>query len=142
MGIVHIDRSPVPGLPDQFQTDPTRLRQILVNLMGNAIKFTEQGEVRLVVRGVPGETSYLNFEVHDTGIGMTGEQLGKLFQPFTQADGSTTRKFGGTGLGLAFCREVIEAHKGKMRVASTVGQGTSFTLMLPLARAAESRKSA
>ncbi len=118
------------SLPEQFQTDPTRLRQILVNLMGNAIKFTEQGEVRLVVRGVPGETSYLNFEVHDTGIGMTGEQLGKLFQPFTQADGSTTRKFGGTGLGLSISKRLSELLGGTLTVCSAPGKGSVFTLSI------------
>jgi PAS domain S-box-containing protein len=118
------------SLPNQFQTDPTRLRQILVNLMGNAIKFTEHGEVRLVVRGVPGETSYLNFEVHDTGIGMTGEQLGRLFQPFTQADGSTTRKFGGTGLGLSISKRLSELLGGTLTVCSAPGKGSVFTLSI------------
>jgi PAS domain S-box-containing protein len=118
------------ALPEQFQTDPTRLRQILVNLMGNAIKFTEQGEVRLVVRGVPGETSYLNFEVHDTGIGMTSQQLGKLFQPFVQADGSTTRKFGGTGLGLSISKRLSELLGGTLTVCSAPGKGSVFTLSI------------
>ncbi len=118
------------SLPDQFQTDPTRLRQILVNLMSNAIKFTEHGEVRLVVRGVPGETSFLNFEVHDTGIGMTGEQLGRLFQPFTQADGSTTRKFGGTGLGLSISKRLAELLGGTLTVCSAPGKGSVFTLSI------------
>jgi len=118
------------SLPAQIQTDPTRLRQILVNLMGNAIKFTEQGEVRLVVRGITGETSYLNFEVHDTGIGMTGEQLSRLFQPFTQADGSTTRKFGGTGLGLSISKRLSELLGGTLTVCSAPGKGSVFTLSI------------
>ncbi len=118
------------SLPEQIQTDPTRLRQILVNLIGNAIKFTEQGEIRFVVRGVPGETSFLNFEVHDTGIGMSSEQLGKLFQPFSQADSSTTRKFGGTGLGLSISKRLAELLGGTLTVCSAPGKGSVFTLSI------------
>ena len=90
-------------LPETVLTDPLRLRQILVNLLGNAIKFTEQGEVRLGVRLVPGKGTvpFLCFDVTDTGIGMSDEEIGKLFQPFTQADSSIARRYGGTGLGLA-----------------------------------------
>jgi signal transduction histidine kinase len=96
------------AMPKQVETDPTRLRQILINLVGNAIKFTEKGHIALTVQFVPdGETGpELQFSTTDTGIGMTTEMISKLFQPFTQADNSTTRKFGGTGLGLTISRRL------------------------------------
>jgi signal transduction histidine kinase/HPt (histidine-containing phosphotransfer) domain-containing protein len=116
-------------IPQTIRTDPTRLRQILINLTGNAIKFTESGGVRITAKlltegGVP----RLQFDVVDTGIGLTADQLGGLFQPFTQADASTTRRFGGTGLGLTISKRLAEMLGGGIEVASTPGAGSSFTL--------------
>jgi signal transduction histidine kinase/ActR/RegA family two-component response regulator len=167
-------------IPEVIYSDPTRLRQILINLLGNAIKFTDTGEVRLVVRLVNGLTdrppkgprcqdrhgcarletkakdtadtavlpdnqpghrlpktenpppveSYLQFDVIDTGIGMTREELARLFQPFTQADTSTTRRFGGTGLGLTISRRLARNLGGDITVASVPGKGSCFRLSI------------
>ncbi len=123
-------------LPPRVRGDPTRLRQVLVNLVGNALKFTQKGEVALSVaadaatdRGVA-----LHFEVRDTGIGMSKDTVGRLFSPFTQADSSTTRKYGGTGLGLAITRQLVSLMGGEINVMSEEGQGSSFffTLSLPI----------
>ncbi len=117
-------------LPNQIHTDPTRLRQILINLLGNAIKFTHEGEVRLTVRAeriAPGETS-LVMEVADTGIGMSAAQMAALFRPFTQADSSTTRRFGGTGLGLTISRRLANMLGGDITVRSEPGKGSCFVL--------------
>ena len=111
-----------------LRTDGVKVRQCLLNLLSNASKFTEGGEVRLgVARGGGG----LAFRVSDTGIGMTEEQLGRLFQRFTQADETTTRKFGGTGLGLALTRAFADLLGGSVAVESAFGTGTTFTLTLP-----------
>jgi PAS domain S-box-containing protein len=117
-----------PNLPPAFLSDPVRLSQILLNLLSNAVKFTAQGEVRLSVRP---EGEQLVFSVLDTGIGMTPEQLERLFQPFEQADSSTTRKYGGTGLGLNISRRLAEMMGGDIGVSSVSGQGSTFTLRLP-----------
>ena len=117
-------------IPATITTDPTRLRQILVNLLSNAIKFTEQGEVKLTVRcdnSNPRQPA-LWFDVSDTGIGITREQMTKLFTPFTQADASTTRKFGGTGLGLTLCKRLCEFLHGEIRVTSVPNEGTTFSV--------------
>ena len=114
-------------IPETIRTDPTRLRQMLLNLTANAIKFTEAGVVRLITRFVPGDSPCLRFDVVDTGIGMTPEQVAQLFQPFTQADTSTTRKHGGTGLGLAITLRLAELLGGSVTVADTApGVGTRF----------------
>jgi len=117
-------------IPDKIQSDPTRLRQIIINLLGNAIKFTEVGEVRLVVRVLrPDSTKpQLQIECIDTGMGMSEQQLEKLFQPFVQADTSTTRKFGGTGLGLTICKRLAEMLGGEISVASEMDNGSTFTV--------------
>ena len=114
-------------IPKTVQSDPTRLRQVLMNLVGNAIKFTARGRVEVLVRF---EATKLSFEVADTGIGMTDEQVGRLFQPFEQADTSTTRQFGGSGLGLVISRRLAEMLGATIGVASIPGRGTSFTLTL------------
>ncbi len=120
-------------VPPILRGDPGRFRQILMNLVGNAIKFTEVGEVSVQV--FPEKQSeqeiILQIQVSDTGIGLTSEQQAKLFQPFTQADGSTTRKFGGTGLGLAISKQLAEAMNGSIAVTSQPGDGSCFSVRLP-----------
>jgi signal transduction histidine kinase len=118
------------GVVGVWRGDSVRLRQILYNLVSNAVKFTEQGEVRLTIsKGGPGE---LLFSVFDTGMGMTDDQLSRLFAKFYQTDSSNTRRFGGTGLGLAICRELSELMGGSISAQSIPGEGSTFTLMLPL----------
>ena len=117
-----------PAIPEHLLGDPLRLGQILTNLVNNAVKFTERGEIRLNIELVErtGEKVQLKFSVRDTGIGMTPEQSAKLFQPFTQADMSTTRKHGGTGLGLTICRRLVELMGGRIWLESEPGAGTTF----------------
>jgi Amt family ammonium transporter len=117
-------------LPETIRTDPVRLRQIIVNLVGNAIKFTETGEVKLAVRLLDRDTPApkLQCEVIDTGIGLSPAQIARLFQPFQQADSSTTRNFGGTGLGLAISKRLAGALGGDITVASEPGRGSTFTV--------------
>ena len=119
----------VGKMPKTIETDPMRLRQILINLIGNAVKFTEEGGVRLVVRYEDEDAAdpSLQFDVIDTGIGMSEQQAAKLFRPFSQADASTTRQYGGTGLGLIISRRFAEALGGGVRVVQTdAGIGTRF----------------
>ncbi|MBI5721613.1 MAG: PAS domain S-box protein [Burkholderiales bacterium] len=123
-----------PALPAWVWGDALRLQQILVNLLGNAVKFTDRGSVRLTVRGGPGQ---VRFEVADTGIGIEPEQLGKLFTPFEQLDSSTTRRFGGTGLGLMLSQSLAALMGGVITVSSRPGQGSTFTLSLALPAAQE-----
>ena len=118
-----------PALPSGLTGDPGRIRQILVNLLGNAVKFTEHGAITLDVRPSDGQ---LECSIEDTGIGMSEDILSKLFQPFTQADASTSRKFGGSGLGLAICRRLAELMGGAISVTSRPGVGSRFVLRLPL----------
>lgn len=128
-----------PDIPKYFLGDPTRLRQILSNLVGNAVKFTERGYIEVKVSGSKSlsEKWILNFSVKDTGIGIPKEHLGKLFEAFTQGDASTTRKFGGTGLGLAICRRLLDLMNGEIWVESTPGQGSIFYFKLELPSIAE-----
>lgn len=120
-------------LPQFVTGDPLRLRQILHNLLTNALKFTLQGKVilscRVIKRGIK---ELLEFSVEDTGIGMTAEAQEKLFKPFSQVDGSTTRKFGGTGLGLMIVKELVTAMNGEIHVLSRAGEGSKFTFTIPL----------
>jgi len=118
------------GIPKTIQSDPLRLRQILLNLVGNAIKFTESGSVRLVVRHAE-ETGSLDFDVIDTGIGLTQGQLSNLFQAFVQADTTTTRRFGGSGLGLRISKCLAELLGGNLVVTSQIGKGSTFTATIP-----------
>lgn len=120
------------GLPEVITSDPGRLRQIFTNLIGNAIKFTERGGVQLVARFTKGDESSIVIDVIDTGVGIPQKSLQKIFEPFTQADASVTRKFGGTGLGLTISKRFIEALGGTVTVTSTVGIGTTFTVTIPI----------
>ena len=111
--------------------DPMRLRQILLNLLSNACKFTKQGEVTLLARKVIDQGNWIEFAVSDTGIGMTPEQQAKLFEEFTQADSSTARQYGGTGLGLAITRKLARMMGGDVTLTSEAGKGSTFTVRLP-----------
>ncbi len=116
----------------RFVGDPLRLRQILINLTDNAIRFTEQGEVVLTVAQGPNDDGGIRLSVTDTGLGIPEEKRALIFQQFTQADSSTTRKHGGTGLGLAICRQLVSLMGGSIDVQSEVGRGSTFTVLLPL----------
>ncbi|MBF0386168.1 MAG: response regulator, partial [Candidatus Omnitrophica bacterium] len=125
-------------VPLDLVGDPTRLKQILVNLLGNAIKFTQQGSIGVLVKKEPGgsdEHPLLRFIVKDTGIGISKDKLELIFDAFTQADTSTTRKYGGTGLGLAICRHIVDAMGGKIWVESETGKGSEFIFILPFNKA-------
>jgi signal transduction histidine kinase len=131
-----------PKVPTDLVGDPTRLRQVLLNLLGNAIKFTESGEVALRVApdagsSVPGA---LRFTISDTGIGIAGEKLGAVFERFTQADSSTTRRYGGSGLGLTISKRLVELMGGRIWVESQVGKGSVFSFAVPLEIRARTRR--
>ncbi|TVY11896.1 hybrid sensor histidine kinase/response regulator [Paenibacillus cremeus] len=127
------NRLEVQGMDGEMRTDITKLRQILLNLLSNASKFTKDGTVTLsAVQEIREGRSGIAFCVKDTGIGMTEEQIGKLFQAFTQADSSTTRKYGGTGLGLAISQRFCQLMGGQILVESAFGQGSTFTCWLPV----------
>ncbi|MCP4752363.1 MAG: response regulator, partial [Proteobacteria bacterium] len=115
-------------VPQNLVGDPLRLGQVMTNLANNAVKFTEKGEVAVLItlENRKGNTVRLRFTTRDTGIGLTPDELSRLFQPFTQADGSITRKYGGTGLGLTICRHIVEMMNGKIWVESEPGKGSSF----------------
>ncbi|MBK1671688.1 hybrid sensor histidine kinase/response regulator, partial [Rhodovibrio sodomensis] len=128
-----------PGLPARHIGDPLRVRQILLNLLGNAVKFTEQGEVELSVTPRPAEAAldrpHLLFEVRDTGIGIPADKLTTIFESFRQADESTTRRFGGSGLGTTIARDLAQLMGGAIGVDSVEGRGSRFWVRLPLAPA-------
>lgn len=129
----HVD----PALPRLFKGDFQRIKQVLVNLVGNAIKFTEKGEILILARQVSrktkqGDIAHLHFSVRDSGIGIPADKLSSLFQAFTQADTSTTRKYGGTGLGLAICRNLCRLMGGEISVISEEGRGSDFFFEMPL----------
>jgi two-component system, sensor histidine kinase and response regulator len=126
-----------PGLPQTLLGDPMRLNQVLVNLCGNSVKFTEKGEIVVRIRSLgQNEASVrLEFTVKDTGIGMSKEQLGRLFQAFSQADTSTTRKYGGTGLGLSISRKLVQMMGGSFDVESVEGGGSTFVFAADFERA-------
>lgn len=126
--IISADRS----IPSALRGDPLRLGQILINLVGNAAKFTERGEVVVdVARVLEDGREWLHFSVRDTGMGMTEEQMDRLFKPFTQADQSTTRTHGGTGLGLSISHQLVEAMSGTIGVESSPGEGSRFFFRVP-----------
>jgi signal transduction histidine kinase len=111
--------------------DATKFRQIFVNLLSNACKFTENGYISVAAGPVTGREGWFEFSVRDTGIGMTEEQQAKVFEAFVQADTSTSANYGGTGLGLAICRDYSEMMGGKISVTSSAGKGSTFTVILP-----------
>ncbi|MBF0422255.1 MAG: response regulator [Magnetococcales bacterium] len=120
-----------PALPQWVKGDPSRLQQVLVNLSGNAIKFTHSGTVAVYAALVKGDHPLIRFSVKDTGIGIGPEEMNRLFQPFTQADSSTTRRFGGTGLGLVICKRLVELMGGEIGVNSVSSQGSEFWFTIP-----------
>ena len=139
--IVHLD----PSIPETILGDGLRLRQVLLNLMDNAVKFTNKGEIRVQAKleHADQESVKLKFAISDTGIGMTEEQAQKLFSPFEQADHSITRKYGGTGLGLAICKSIVELMYGQLKVESTQGKGSVFSfscIFKPHNQGAQARK--
>src|SRR5664279_4585521 len=121
------------------RSDPTRLRQILLNLVGNAVKFTESGDVLVRVAELDGKNGqdWLRFEVKDSGIGIPPEARARLFQEFSQVDPSISRRFGGTGLGPAICSRLASALGGEIGVESEVGRGSTFWFTLPVGPAAQ-----
>lgn len=131
--LVHSMNSTVPSA---LRGDPGRLRQILANLVGNALKFTNQGEVvvGVTVEEPSGEWAKLRIEVSDTGIGIPENKIGQLFSAFTQADASITRKYGGTGLGLVLCKKFVDLMGGQIAVSSVEGQGSRFWFSVQLAK--------
>ena len=131
-----------PDVPLELVGDPMRLEQVLLNLMGNAIKFTAQGQVVLAigVDSVADDAVTLGFSVRDSGIGIAPEQQADMFAPFSQGDSSTSRKFGGTGLGLAICRRLVHLMGGEISVRSALGEGAEFRFALPFGGAADAAR--
>jgi signal transduction histidine kinase/CheY-like chemotaxis protein len=132
-----------PGTPEAMVGDPTRVRQILLNLVSNAVKFTDRGEVIVTVAADPGDvegTHQWRFTVRDTGIGISPEHLESIFESFTQVDASTSRRYGGTGLGLAICRRLCALMGGTITASSVPGSGTTITVAVTAAAAALSRR--
>ena len=130
-----------PAIPTDLQGDPHRLGEILTNLLNNALRFTETGAVRVVVslEELSADSAHIRFEIQDTGIGISPADQERVFEPFTQADSSTTRKYGGTGLGLAICTKLVNLMNGNIGVVSTPGCGSTFHFTVRLARAQTDR---
>jgi CheY-like chemotaxis protein len=128
------------SVPKTLIGDPTRLNQVLINLAGNAIKFTEKGSVTIDINEINrnGKSSTIQFSIIDTGIGIAKENIGKIFESFSQASSDTTRKFGGTGLGLTISRQLIELQGGTIDVQSELGKGTTFSFTIPFSIGEES----
>jgi two-component system, sensor histidine kinase and response regulator len=131
-----------PGIPVALRGDSLRLEQVFVNLLGNAIKFTEHGEifVNATIDSEFSDTVRILFSVKDTGVGIRQDQYKALFEPFTQADGSTTREYGGTGLGLSICRRLVKLHGGEIWVDSTPGEGTTVFFTAEFVRLPQERE--
>ena len=135
---VRLDWTIDPDVPEWVIGDDKRLRQVLINLANNAVKFTPAGAVTVTIRriaspsGMSATPEVLEFRVRDTGIGIPAEKLGDLFKPFSQVDASSTRRYGGTGLGLAICKNLVELMGGRIRVESEPGHGSTFTVTIPL----------
>jgi PAS domain S-box-containing protein len=128
------------GIPETIETDPARLRQVLTNLIGNAIKFTDEGGVKICTElRLDGEQPQLVIDIIDTGIGMESGTLDKIFDPFVQADGSITRRFGGTGLGLAISKQFVDAMGGTLKVTSQPGSGSVFSIVIQTGELADVR---
>ncbi|MGL5445811.1 MAG: ATP-binding protein, partial [Rhabdaerophilum sp.] len=121
-----------PNVPARIGADPTRLNQVLANLVNNALKFTEAGSVNLTLDRAPGKPSHIRFSVRDTGIGIAKDKIASVFDAFSQADQTTTRRFGGTGLGLAICRRLVEAMDGEIEIESELGVGSAFHVLIPI----------
>lgn len=117
-----------PEVPETLLGDPSRIRQMIINLVGNAIKFTDHGEILVSVKQEPGtaETAYLHFAIRDTGVGIPIDKQQKIFESFSQGDGSMARKYGGTGLGLAICTKLVDLMQGRIWVESEIGKGSTF----------------
>jgi CheY-like chemotaxis protein len=134
---VQVEFCPAADIPAQLLGDPLRFRQVLLNLVSNALKFTPRGEVRILYSWHPAwmqqPQGVLEVAVHDTGIGIAPDKVGRIFQEFTQADDSTTRYFGGTGLGLPIAKRLVELMGGEIGVKSTPGKGSTFWFRLPMA---------
>ena len=120
-----------PDLPAELLADPTRIRQVMINLIGNAIKFTEKGSVTL--RMIE-EDGYLRVNIRDTGIGIRAEDVAIVFEQFRQIDGNLNRRASGTGLGMPISKKLIELHGGRIWVDSVVGEGSTFSFTIPLSR--------
>ena len=128
------------NVPAVFEGDPTRLNQILSNLVNNALKFTDSGSVHVTIKSIAAQNhvdlqeghAWIEFGVHDTGIGIAKDKIGQVFESFTQADQSTTRNYGGTGLGLPICKRLVEAMGGELKATSVLGEGTTFSFAIPV----------
>src|SRR5690606_30765304 len=122
-----------PGVPERVLGDPQRIRQVLINLIGNAVKCTPSGEITVSARNATEQgDSAVHFEVRDTGIGIAPDKIKSLYEPFVQADSSTTRHYGGTGLGLSIVKRLVEMMGGRVGLKSEVGKGSTFWFELPL----------
>lgn len=133
----------VGDLPSQLVLDPLRLTQIVHNLLSNAIKFTPQGGVAMTIESeAAGAETILSVHVRDSGIGITAEDQNRLFEPFSQVDDSSTRRFGGTGLGLSICRKLAEMMEGRITIASTPGEGSTFTVSIMAGNAVQAVRQA